>query len=150
MSGVPAKSLAALNALRCQVFGTSYNPNNVRTGAKYLKKSLVGSAMLSYYPPQLHLSSLSIGGENFAKLIHPKESQRWKDVARKRLIGKGPPKKGTLYLVTNRHRRRSTCDDEGQEKVAPSVTLLALYTTMPLGFIDMYSWCFNICASSYC
>ena len=46
MSGVPARSLAALNALRCQVFGTSYNPNNVRTGAKYLKKSLVGSCLL--------------------------------------------------------------------------------------------------------
>ena len=48
MSGVPARSLAALNALRCQVFGTSYNPNNIRTGAKYLKKSLVGSSMLNY------------------------------------------------------------------------------------------------------
>ena len=104
MSGVPARSLAALNALRCQVFGTSHNPNNVRTGAKYLKKSLVGSSMLNYYPPQLHLSSLSIEGENFAKLIHPNESQRWKDVARKRLIGKGPPKKGAFYLVTNKRR----------------------------------------------
>ena len=93
MSGVPARSLAALNALRCQVFGTSYNP-----------KSLVGSSMLNYYPPQLHLSSLSIEGENFAKLIHPNESQRWKDVARKRLIGKGPPKKGAFYLVTNKRR----------------------------------------------
>ena len=58
MTGVSAKSLAALNALRCQIFGNVYNQSNTRTGAKYLKKALVGDSMLKYYPPQFKLSTI--------------------------------------------------------------------------------------------
>lgn len=97
MPSVPAKSLAALNALRCQVFGTTYNPNNVRTGAKYLKKALVGDAMLKYYPPQVKLSSIRAVIPEMPSLMLPEEFQRLKDVDRKRMLGKGPPKKG-MYL----------------------------------------------------
>ena len=109
MPGIPPKSLAALDALRCQVFGTTYNPNNVRMGAKYLKKSLVGDSMLKYYPPQFKLSSFFGQDPAFAKLIHPTETQRWLDVERKRAIGKGPPKKGVYQCfisccITNQIR----------------------------------------------
>lgn len=95
---MPAKSLAALNALRCQVFGNVYNPSNTRTGTKYLKKALVGDSMLKYYPPQFKLSTIFAGEPAFGKLVHPRETQRWADVERKRAIGKGPPKKGTYIL----------------------------------------------------
>lgn len=136
MPAISTKSLAALNALRCQVFGTTYNPNNVRTGAKFLKKSLVGDPMLKYYPPQFKLSSFFGQEQAFAKLIHPAETQRWRDVERKRAIGKGPPKKGAydnIKCTTNQIRRWPSCYNEGQEKIVSilqhALICLTLYTT---------------------
>lgn len=94
MAGPPASSRAALAALRSKVFGTTYNPNNVRTGAKYLRKSLVGAAMLQYYPPQLNLKTIRQAVPSIGRLTFPEELQRLADVERKKMLGKGPPKKG--------------------------------------------------------
>ena len=100
MHGATGKSLEALNALRCRILGTSYNPNNTRTGAKYLKQSLVGAAMLQYYPPQVNLRSIRAAVPEMPRLMLPEEVQRFKDVDRKKMLGKGPPKKGAFtYFV---------------------------------------------------
>lgn len=117
MAGAPAKSLAALQALRCKVFGTTYNPTGVRTGAKYLRQSLVGAAMLKYYPPQLNLKSIREAVPAMGRMTFPEEIQRLADVERKKMLGKGPPKKGTLFDRLT-YRRGPSCDDERQEKVA--------------------------------
>lgn len=95
----PAKSLAALAQLRCKIFGSTYNPTGVRTGAKFLRQPLVGGAMLRYYPPILKLRSLRAVVPEIGHLMAPEERQRFADVARKRLMGKGAPKKGE-YLLT--------------------------------------------------
>lgn len=106
MPGAPAKSLAALQALRCQVFGTTYNPGNVRNGAKFLKKSLVGGAMLKYYPPQIKLSTIHAAVPGMPELMLCEEVQRLKDVERKRMLGKGPPKKGEGRRATMKGKKK--------------------------------------------
>lgn len=44
-----AARLQALTKLRSEVFGTTYNPESLRTGSKVLKARLRGPAMLRYY-----------------------------------------------------------------------------------------------------
>ncbi|KAE8220903.1 hypothetical protein CF319_g5644 [Tilletia indica] len=110
----PKSTLQSLAALRASLFGTTYNPHNVRTGAKYLRKPLVGPGMLSYYPPTLKLSEVRkflLDGRRLAGLpddtdrsaaevvaarmvYTPYELQRLEDVKRRKALGKGPPKKG--------------------------------------------------------
>ncbi|SCV67040.1 BQ2448_5686 [Microbotryum intermedium] len=41
--------LLALDELRCRIFSTTFNPNNVRTGSKILKARLRGPSMMEYY-----------------------------------------------------------------------------------------------------
>lgn len=41
--------LQALEKLRCLIFGTNFNPENKRTGAKVLRKRLVGPTISNYY-----------------------------------------------------------------------------------------------------
>ncbi|KAI3625841.1 hypothetical protein CBS9595_001202 [Malassezia furfur] len=106
MAGPPPKSLAALQALRSKVFGTTYNPNNVRTGAKYLRKSLVGAAMLRYYPPQLNLRTVRDAVPGIGRLMFPEEKQRFADVERKKMLGKGPPKKGEGRRATMKGKKK--------------------------------------------
>ncbi|PKI83212.1 mitochondral 37S ribosomal protein S27 [Malassezia vespertilionis] len=106
MQGAPAKSLTALHALRSKVFGTTYNPNNVRTGAKYLRKSLVGGPMLKYYPPQVNLRSIREAVPAMGRLTFPEEKQRLADVERKKMLGKGPPKKGEGRRATMKGKKK--------------------------------------------
>lgn len=44
----PAR-LQALNQLRTEIFGTTFNPLSLRTGSKVLKARLRGPSMLRYY-----------------------------------------------------------------------------------------------------
>lgn len=44
-----AARLQQLAKLRCDVLGTVYNPQSLRTGSKILKARLRGPAMLRYY-----------------------------------------------------------------------------------------------------
>lgn len=46
---VPASRLLALTKLRSQIFGTTFNPEGLRTGSKVLKARLRGPSMLRYY-----------------------------------------------------------------------------------------------------
>ena len=49
-SAVPSASrLDQVVKLRTEIFGTTYNPESLRTGSKVLKARLRGPAMLRYY-----------------------------------------------------------------------------------------------------
>jgi len=50
--------------------------------------------MLKYYPPQIKLSTIRAAVPGMPELMLCEEVQRLKDVERKRMLGKGPPKKG--------------------------------------------------------
>ncbi|PWN25064.1 hypothetical protein BDZ90DRAFT_76289 [Jaminaea rosea] len=107
MSSSSASSpLRHLLTLRSRIFQHTpppppHAPGGLRTGAKLLKRPLVGPSMLNYYPPSLRLRSLGLfenpGGEGERFFLQDaKEVQRLKDVERKKRLGKGPPKKGEL------------------------------------------------------
>jgi hypothetical protein len=44
--------------VQSQIYQTAYNPDGVRTGAKYLRKRLRGPSMVAYLPPKLNLRKL--------------------------------------------------------------------------------------------
>ena len=50
-SSSKSSAMAAIQLVRSQIFQTSHNPENVRTGAKYLKKRLRGPSMVGYITP---------------------------------------------------------------------------------------------------
>ncbi|KAK9446384.1 mitochondrial 37S ribosomal protein mS33 [Limtongia smithiae] len=55
MSLIPRPSAARMRALlkaSCDVFGTVYNPDNLRMGNKILRKKLIGPTVAAYYPSQ--------------------------------------------------------------------------------------------------
>lgn len=105
----PSHLLRTLAEAQSKVFSTTPPPPlgqpSLRTGAKILKKRLVGPSMLKYYPPTLNLRSFAASfpdlrifdpetGKSKSGLLDPVEVQRLKDVEKKKAIGKGPPKKG--------------------------------------------------------
>ena len=117
----PAPILHALAEARARIFQTTPprplgESPSIRTGAKYLKKRLVGPSMLAYYPPTVSLKPLNKalygpGGPHHGEtwqapdgttrtgLIDLKELQRLKDIEHKKSVGKGPPKKGKRELT---------------------------------------------------
>ena len=58
-SSARANLPAVLSELRSGIFGTAHNPNNARTGAKYLRRRLRGPSAVAYYPRQLTLATLN-------------------------------------------------------------------------------------------
>ncbi|PWN36955.1 uncharacterized protein FA14DRAFT_159225 [Meira miltonrushii] len=112
----PAPVLHALAEARARIFQTAPpralgESPSLRTGAKFLKKRLVGPSMLAYYPPTVSFKPLNKAlygpggphegetwqapdGTTRTGLIDLKELQRLHDVEHKKAIGKGPPKKG--------------------------------------------------------
>ncbi len=135
MKVAPSSSgVSALKALQCKVFGTTYNPTQARTGAKVLRQRLQGPSMLAYYPPTVNLRAIEKLAPGLGRLQDVREIQREKDVERKKMLGKGPPKKGKSAphndgIAENRtdlaisacvwrvDRRGTTCGHEGQAQV---------------------------------
>ncbi|KAJ6581237.1 mitochondrial ribosomal subunit S27-domain-containing protein [Mycena capillaripes] len=101
---LPSK-LKALTRLRCEIFQTSYNPRNLRTGAKYLRARLRGPSMVNYYPQTIHLSQIA---REFPKMgiIDPKEVQRKADVEDRKRRGKGTPKKAKTKADSRRAAKK--------------------------------------------
>jgi small subunit ribosomal protein S33 len=113
----PSQIMRALAEAQSKVFSTTPPPpvgqESLRTGAKYLRRRLVGPSMLKYYPPVLNLRSFA---RNFPELATYNEEtgkmktilttayeiQRLEDVERKKSIGRGPPKKGEYVQVKAR------------------------------------------------
>ncbi|KAG8709452.1 hypothetical protein FRC08_018325 [Ceratobasidium sp. 394] len=80
--------------LRCSIFGTSYNPTSIRTGAKYLRARLKGPSMLRYYPEPLSFKQINnMFPKGELDLPDYDEWQRLIDVGNRKARGKGTPKK---------------------------------------------------------
>ncbi|KAK0525749.1 mitochondral 37S ribosomal protein S27 [Tilletia horrida] len=114
LSRPPARTaLQALRDLRTTLFEQTHNPLRARTGAKFLRAPLVGPRITQYYPPQLSLGEVRrflldparlqeldeqdrVGAYMVSRrmVLSPYEVQRLEDVARRKALGKGPPKKG--------------------------------------------------------
>lgn len=74
------ESLAQLRQTQASIYGTSYNPTNARTGAKYLRRALKGQAMLRYISP----SPQSPQGRNSARIGKLLEDPRFEIQGRPR------------------------------------------------------------------
>ena len=78
---------------QCHIFNTTYNPFNIRTGAKVLRQRLKGPTLASYYPPRpVTIRSFKKwfpGMETFEEDRADREDHLVMQKAR----GKGPPKK---------------------------------------------------------
>lgn len=95
-----------LATLRSQIFHTAppppaSSPGGIRAGNKFLKQSLKGPAMLQYYPAtikwnhnNIYTTNPQTGEKERLTFMDQREKVRLQDVARKKAIGKGPPKKG--------------------------------------------------------
>jgi len=92
MSAVTTSRLTALLKLRSSIFQTAWNPTGIRTGAKYVRRKLVGPAMASYYPTRINLSRI-VRKYPELEMVDEDELERQEDVAAKRKRGKGAPKK---------------------------------------------------------
>ncbi|SYW80077.1 related to RSM27 - mitochondrial ribosomal protein, small subunit [Ustilago bromivora] len=92
-AGPSYNAVSSLKALQCKVLGTTYNPTHARTGAKVLRQRLQGPSMLAYYPPTVNFRSIEKLAPGLGRLQDVRETQRLKDVERKKMLGKGPPKK---------------------------------------------------------
>jgi small subunit ribosomal protein S33 len=93
-ASIAPSRLKSLTRLRCSLFQTSYNPTNIRTGAKYLRARLRGPSMVKYYPPESELDIAKIMRQHpELGLVNEKEKVRLADVADKKKRGKGAPKK---------------------------------------------------------
>jgi hypothetical protein len=86
------KRLATLNQVRATLFQTAFNPTNVRTGAKYLRRRLRGPAMVAYYPPKLDLADI-VKRYPSLEMVNEDEQTRFEDIEFKKKRGKGAPKK---------------------------------------------------------
>lgn len=89
---VPPSRLAVLKQLRCSIFQTSYNPQSLRTGAKYFRARLRGPSMSSYYPLSFDIAKIARQYPDL-EMVNDDEEERLQDVLDRKRRGKGPPKK---------------------------------------------------------
>lgn len=62
--------------------------------------------MTQYYPAQVSFRELRRVVPELGLLVDPRETQRLKDVERKKMLGKGPPKKGECRALSWIYRRK--------------------------------------------
>jgi small subunit ribosomal protein S33 len=133
MAAVLPSRLTALTRLRCAIFQTSYNPTNIRTGGKYLRRRLRGPSMARYYPQELNLSQIARQYPEL-ELVSEIEEQRLQDVEDRKKRGKGAPKKAKtkgqwrklhrqLYIIDNYCRRKQ----ENQQKTITSLSCINIF-----------------------
>ncbi|ANZ76519.1 BA75_04024T0 [Komagataella pastoris] len=100
MSAFPKPSrrrLLELQKLSCEIFNTTFNPTNQRTGAKILRQPLKGTTVANYYGDPDFLKFKDVQKiykfQEFG-LINEEEEYRLMVNASRRRRGKGaPPKK---------------------------------------------------------
>ncbi|KAJ6624998.1 mitochondrial ribosomal subunit S27-domain-containing protein [Mycena sp. CBHHK59/15] len=100
-----SSTLKGLTRLRCEIFQTSYNPKNLRTGAKYLRARLRGPSIVGYYPKTVNLSQIARDYPKL-KLVDEEEQQRLADVEDRKRRGKGTPKKAKKKEDSRRTAKR--------------------------------------------
>ncbi|GAA6062345.1 hypothetical protein JCM10212_005687 [Sporobolomyces blumeae] len=89
-----AQRLQQLVKLRTEVFGTTYNPESLRTGSKVLKARLRGPAMLRYYGERFTGWKGLMNAVPGLQLRDVHEETRLADLEAMRKRGKVKPKKG--------------------------------------------------------
>ncbi|KAK9492916.1 mitochondrial ribosomal subunit S27-domain-containing protein [Lipomyces doorenjongii] len=94
---IPRPSSVRLRQLlkaSCEVFQTVYNPDNIRTGNKILRRKMKGPAAISYYPIEspVKFRHIRAAYPMFEFPNTPDEHRITMNELRKRK-GKGPPKK---------------------------------------------------------
>ncbi|KAF6010421.1 hypothetical protein HII13_003196 [Brettanomyces bruxellensis] len=93
---IPKEKLIKLEKLQCQIFHTTYNPTKQRTGAKILRKPLIGQTMASYYGPAEFPSVSSIARlwkDDEFEIVNEPEEYRLERIETRKRRGKGAPKK---------------------------------------------------------
>lgn len=96
---LPSKSrLLEVRRLTASIFGQSWNPKNVRNGAKILRAPLKGPSVVSYYGENDSIPTFKDFQKWFPelRLIDPKEAYRTFMVKERKKRNKGAPKKKTL------------------------------------------------------
>ncbi|KDE03718.1 hypothetical protein MVLG_05788 [Microbotryum lychnidis-dioicae p1A1 Lamole] len=94
-SVVPSRArLLALDELRCRIFSTTFNPENVRAGSKILKARLRGPSMMEYYGQRYSGWKKLNAQVPGLELRNIAEEQRLIDLEVRRRRGKVTPKKG--------------------------------------------------------
>ncbi|KAF7308659.1 Mitochondrial 37S ribosomal protein S27 [Mycena chlorophos] len=100
-----SRTMKALTRLRCEIFNTSYNPLNLRTGAKYLRARLRGPSMVNYYPHVVNIAAIARENPEM-ELVDPRERQRLEDVEDRKRRGKGTPKKAKTKADSRRAAKK--------------------------------------------
>lgn len=144
---IPSR-LAALKQLQCSIFQTSYNPESLRTGAKYLRRRLRGPSMINYYPPELSVARVKQEMKSLVpdfEFVNSAEVQRLQDIEDKKKRGKGAPKKAKskgafclnstttcLFLMLYHYSGQPSYEQKAVGIVAPSnpPLLSVLYTAL--------------------
>lgn len=93
---LPSKErLQQVRRIGAEIFGESWNPNNVRNGAKILRQPLKGPQVVSYYGNNDAMPTFKDFKEWFPELqlVDPKEAYRVKMVQDRKKRNKGAPKK---------------------------------------------------------
>lgn len=87
--------LLAVKKLSSEIFGETFNPQNIRNGLKVLRKPLVGPEVASYYGKNDSMPTFKDFKAWFPelKLVDPREETRLKMVADRKKRNKGAPKK---------------------------------------------------------
>ncbi|PPQ70944.1 hypothetical protein CVT26_014248 [Gymnopilus dilepis] len=102
---VPPSRLLALKKLQCSIFQTSFNPQSLRTGAKYLRARLRGPSMVAYYPDHFNVPQI-IRKFPELEMVNEDEQERLQDVIDRKKRGKGPPKKAKTKADSRRLSKR--------------------------------------------
>ncbi|KAG0684247.1 mitochondral 37S ribosomal protein S27 [Pichia californica] len=93
----PSKQkLFQLEQLQCQVFKTTFNPTNMKTGAKILSAPLKGQTLSKYYGPSDFPSIAKVArflSTPSFQVINEGEAYRMERVEDLKRRGKGSPKK---------------------------------------------------------
>lgn len=92
---VSQAQIRQVKQLSAQIFGESFNPDNIRNGSKVLAAPLKGPAIASYYGDNDSAPTFKDFKSWFPdlKLVDPKEEYRVMMVALRKKRNKGAPKK---------------------------------------------------------
>ncbi|CCE85216.1 Piso0_004798 [Millerozyma farinosa CBS 7064] len=93
---LPSKArLEQVKKLSSEIFGSTWNPNNIRNGSKILQAPLKGPQLVNYYGVNDTMPTFQDFKKWFPelKLVDPREAYRVKMVEDRKKRNKGAPKK---------------------------------------------------------
>lgn len=96
LKSLPSKGrMAQVKKLLAQIFGETYNPQNLRNGNKILRQPLRGPELLAWYGNNDAMPTFKDFKKWFPelKLVDPREEERLRMVVDRKKRNKGAPKK---------------------------------------------------------